>query len=117
MKKYNVVFAIISLTMALTGCASTAGVRRGVIVMKTSSNEAHASLGSDEVEVGDHVDLYKNNCPPPFAPRGGQGPRKCTKEGKGHGEIIEVINENYSVVRFSDEVQFKEGDVLEKKIH
>lgn len=85
--------------------------------MKMGPNDAHVSLGGDEVKVGDHVDLYRSVCPAPYAPRGGEPPGKCVKEGKGHGEVVEIMSEHYSIVKFSNGVDFKEGDLLEKKIH
>ena len=114
--KRNLTFAIIFAT-ALTGCAAT--VSRSVIAMKISSNEAHVSLGKGEAKEGDSVLLYFNDC----EVRHGTYrttkpvPRECRKIYKGTGTITEILNDHYSVVRFTNGVDFAEGDVIEAESH
>lgn len=81
--------------------------------MKLSGNEAHVGIGSKEVTVGDHVELYRNQC------QGGgeRSASRCKKISLGHGEVTEILNEDYTVVRFSEGTQFSEGDMIEKHRH
>jgi hypothetical protein len=108
---------MIAVASSLVGCATT---RRGSVVMKVSETEAHVVLGKNEVNTGDHIELYRNICPPARGTgRSGDGGSRgpCRKESTGHGEIIQTLNEDYSVVKFPPGTQFSEGDTIEKHAH
>ena len=103
----------IILTMAaialLGGCAT--GFHRGVVAMKIDDSTAHVGLNRDEAKVGDHVELYGNQC------KGRKGDIVCTKINKGHGAVTEILNDNYVAVKFEPGVAFQEGDFIEKHTH
>lgn len=101
--------------LAFTGCATT--IKRGHIVMKTSNDEAHVAMGSGEVRVGDHVELYHNQCTASGNGIKGAGTKECHKVIGGHGEVTTVINDDYSTVKFPPGTQFAEGDTIEKHSH
>jgi hypothetical protein len=108
---------IISLGLILlSGCAS--GVKRGVVAMKISSTEAHVGVGRDELRVGDHVELYRNACTgTPGGKVADGGSRSCRKESAGHGEVTQILSDDYSVVQFPPGTKFSEGDMVEKHGH
>ena len=111
------IFSLSLLSLASAGCATT---QRGVVAMKVSATEAHVGMGTSDVSVGDHVELYKNVCV--TAAQEGPTPRNgfrqnCHKEQKGHGIVTSVINADYSVVKFDSGTEFKEGDTVEKHPH
>lgn len=87
--------------------------------MKVGENEAHVGMGKIDVSVGDHVELYRNVCTGSASSgrEGGGGDRTCRKEPTGHGEVTQVLNEDYSVVKFPSGTKFAEGDTLEKHAH
>jgi hypothetical protein len=98
--------------LLLAGCA-TGGPKRGHVVMKTGEGIAHVALGRGEVQVGDHIELYQNRCA-----GGGKGTdRTCKKISKGHGEITELFDADYSLAKFPEGTQFTEGDTVEKHSH
>lgn len=108
-----------SLLALFSACAST---RRGSVVMKISDSQAHVGMGKGDVSVGDHVQLYQNVCPPKRAAgRSGDGADanagSCRKEPRGHGEVVQLLGDDYSVVKFPPDTQFSEGDTLEKHAH
>lgn len=94
--------------LLLAGCATT---HRGSVVMKVEGQEAHVGMGKGEVNVGDHVVLYKNRC------SGNKDARTCEKLEGGHGAVTRVLNDHYSVVRFEDGVVYAEGDTVERHGH
>jgi hypothetical protein len=100
----------------LAGC-TTGGVRRGQVVMKTSENTAHVAMGAGEVKVGDHVELYHNQCTGGGSSKTQQAPRECKKIGGGHGEVVEVLSPDYSTVKFPTGTEFTEGDTIEMHVH
>jgi hypothetical protein len=106
-----------SSILALAGCA-TGGPKRGQVVMRTSDSEAHVALGSGEVKVGDHVELYHNECTRAGGgEKGSGGPRSCKKISTGHGEVTELFDADYSLVKFPEGTKFAEGDTIEKHAH
>ncbi len=109
--KANILVAGLAF-VALTACAPT--VRRGVVAMKISGSDAHVCLGNQEGHVGDEVSLYRNVCNRDFASAKSQT-LSCEYKSVGKGKITELLNEHYSVVRFPNDVEFKEGDVVEVK--
>ncbi len=100
----------------LVGCAG-GGVRRGVIAMRVDESTAHVSMGRGEVGVGDHVELFRNVCTGGGKATDGLGPRICRKEPLGHGEILETLGSDYSVVKFPAGTKFSEGDLIERHSH
>lgn len=112
------------VSLAAVGCAGS-GVKRGVVAMKISDTEAHVGMGSDELNVGDHVELYHNICTGggggARAIREGSGgpgsPRTCTKKEVGHGEVTQVLSKDYSIVKFPAGTDFSEGSIIEKHAH
>jgi hypothetical protein len=111
--KFVVPIAVV-LSLSLVSCAHT---HRGVVAMKISDEEAHVVLGSHEVKPGDQISLYQNKCRRPLGGvhQGVHNDPVCEKVKIGGGEVLQVINENYSVIRVSPGVKFEEGTVVEKK--
>lgn len=81
--------------------------------MKISDNTAHVGLGKNEVQVGDHVELYGNRC----INAGRNTERSCEKISKGHGTVTQILSDNYAAVQFDQGVAFQEGDFIEKHSH
>ena len=81
--------------------------------MKVDENTAHVGLNKNEASIGDHVQLYANNCTPTTK---GEN-RVCKKVSKGHGIVTQVISEDYAAVKFDQGVIFQEGDIIEKHSH
>lgn len=103
------VFVVIAF-LALSGCAT---LHRGVVAMKVSDDTAHVGLNRSEVSKGDHVQLFGNQCS-----GGGRGDvRVCKKIPKGHGEVVEIIGNDYASVKFDEGVKFETGDFVEKHPH
>lgn len=101
------------------GCATHTKMR-GTVAMKVGPHEAHVCLGDNEVKIGDKLLAFKNNCS--YAPNNLLGKSEksglrttCKKEIVGKGEVIGLINEHYSLVKFDDSVIFNEGTVVEKE--
>ncbi len=112
MSKFMFSFVAVAAASLLVSCAS--GVKRGVVAMKIDETDAHIAMNSDEVSVGQHVELYWNKCVKP--PQKGSV-QKCEKVQKGHGIVTEILNEHYSAVKFEDGVKFNEGDFIEIHSH
>jgi len=101
----------LTATFILGGCAST--MHRGIVAMKVDSRLAHVGINKTEVSVGDHVELYGNQC----IRAGKDGERSCKKVEKGHGQVAEILGDNYVSVKFDEGVSFQEGDFIEKHSH
>jgi len=43
--------------------------------------------------------------------------RHCKKVSTGHGDVIELYDADYSVVKFPKGTKFSEGDTIEKHRH
>ena len=84
--------------------------------MKMNENKAHVGIGSKEVSVGDHVELYRSQCKND-APGNKSGSVGCVKKGLGHGIVTSVLSTDYSEVAFDKGVEFREGDTVEKHAH
>ena len=82
--------------------------------MKASEDEAHVCLGNNEVKTGDKVNLFKNICTSKgrAADGGGAG---CEKRFLGEGEVSQILNQHYSVVKVAKGVPFEEGTIVEKQ--
>ena len=99
--------------IALLSSACASQPHRGVVAMKIDDSTAHVALQRNEVTVGDHVELYGNNCLREF----GNRDYTCEKVSKGHGIVTQILNDNYTAVKFDPGVAFKEGDYIEKHMH
>lgn len=100
------------LTMALgflSACAHT--TMRGSVAMKINEREAHVCMNQNEVKVGDKVTLYRNQC----SAKGKSGDGVCQKQKLGQGEVTQILNDHYSLVRFQEGVKFDEGSFVEKE--
>lgn len=103
------------LTLVGAGCA-THSTMRGSVVMRVNNSDAHVCLGEGEVAVGDTVNLIHHDC----ATKGTEKPwvgaagDRCRRQVVGTGQVVEVLNSHYSVVRFKGGVAFAEGDTIEK---
>ncbi|OYZ23546.1 MAG: hypothetical protein B7Y39_04360 [Bdellovibrio sp. 28-41-41] len=103
--------ALIAGSIILSSCASQ--LHRGVVAMKIDDSNAHVGLNSDEVSIGDHVELYGNQC----KKMSRVTDQTCTKVSKGHGVVTQILNDNYSSIKFDSGVAFQEGDFIEKHSH
>jgi hypothetical protein len=106
------------VTVGISSCAGS--VKRGVVAMKINETEAHVGIGRGEVNVGDHVELYRNICVGNASlTKGGQegAGRTCTKQSGGHGEVTEILGNDYAVVKFPPGTEFSEGNTIEKHAH
>ncbi len=106
----SAVFIVVG-ALVLSSCASK--VHRGVVAMKINDTTAHVGLKSNEVAVGDHVELYGNNCTKARL----VAEQKCEKVSKGHGVVTGLMNDNYSTIKFDAGIAFQEGDFVEKHAH
>jgi hypothetical protein len=81
--------------------------RGGVVVMRIDDHEAHVGLGSNDVTRGDQLTLFRHVCT-------GAKIKTCHKQAVGSGTVTEVLNESYSIARFSTVNSLREGDIVEK---
>lgn len=93
----------------LSACAHTS--MRGSVAMKINEREAHVCMNHDEVKVGDKVTLYRNHC----SAKGKSSDGFCQKQKLGTGEVTQILNDHYSLVRFQEGVKFDEGSFVEKE--
>lgn len=70
-------------------------------------------MNRGEVEKGDFIELYENQCRKNAAPGGSS----CPRISKGHGQVVTIFNDEYAEIRFARGTQFSEGDVIEKHAH
>ena len=111
MNKKFALLAIPFFAFAFAGCAHNA--MRGSVAMKTSEDEAHVCLGDNEVKAGDKVSLFKNVCTAKGKATEGNG--ACEKRFLGEGEITQLLNQHYSVMKVAKGVTFDEGTIVEKQ--
>lgn len=100
---------LVLAVLLLASCASK--LHRGVVAMKVGDHTAHVGLKKGEVSVGDHVELFTNQC------NQVTGVMQCKKVSIGHGDVTEIISDDYVSVKFEDGVKFREGDFIEKHSH
>ena len=111
---------ILTLTTLLTlgACATRGpheGTHRGSVVMKMQNGEAHVCLGNSQVKTGDAVTLVRHECKAQkLGSRSGASEFNCSPVVLGTGVVSKVYDEHYSVVKFPTELNFKEGDLVEK---
>lgn len=104
------------LMLAPAACATGAHhTTRGSVVMLVDAREAHVCMGEGEVRPGDAVRLIRHKCVDSHLDNGLPAPPRCTREVVGGGEVVQVLNEHYSVVRFAPGVVFAEGDTVERE--
>ena len=82
--------------------------------MKVGEAEGHVCMGVGEVEPGDRVALYRNECSRPVKAGKYPSSASCEKVKIGEGRVTETINEHYSVIRADPGVMFDEGTIVEK---
>ena len=92
------------------GCSH--GPMRGEVAMKVNDREAHIGLGDKEVHPGDRVLLFKNVCN--IRSGGKSGFSGCEKVRVGEGQVIQTLNENYSVIQVTPGTPTDEGIIVEK---
>ena len=97
--------AIAALITVSTACSEV--TRAGVVVMRIDDHEAHVGLGSKDVTRGDQLTLFRHVCT-------GSKIKTCHKQALGSGTVTEVLNESYSIARFSTVNALREGDIVEK---
>ena len=108
--KQSMKWIILCSFLVFAGCAHS--TMRGSVAMKVSDNEAHVCLGDNEVKIGDKVTLYKSECSGSNAKF--SGGRVCQKVNIGAGQVTQVLNEHYSVIKVEPDVKFQEGTIVEK---
>ena len=103
---------VVPIAMALAACGSSMASRDAVI-MKLDATHAHVGLGAHEVAVGDPVIVRHHFCTPDASK--GKNAEKCENRVVARGTVIEVINEQYSVVEIPHG-ELEEGDTVEKAV-
>lgn len=102
---------LISGLLLAIGCAH-GNHPRGSVALKHSDSEADVCLGKNEVKAGDRVALYDHQCV--SQGHGRQKRTSCAKLKIGEGEITQVLNDHYSTMKVSPDIQLKEGTMVEK---
>ena len=104
------------LSLLGTACGGAHSSMRGSVVMRVSDSDAHVCLGQGEVAVGDTVNLVHHDCNKPTSDKAwvGAAGDRCQRKVVGKGQVVEVLNSHYSIVRFPSGVAFTEGDTVEK---
>ncbi len=96
------------LALLASACATLPSALQGRILMKIDGTEAHIRMPDNTVALGDRVRFLRQQCT-------GVGKiTRCRDESTGEGEIVQVLNARYSVVRIRCGVLFDEGDIVEK---
>ncbi|MDZ4660125.1 MAG: hypothetical protein SGJ18_00765 [Pseudomonadota bacterium] len=83
----------------------------GEIITRINKNEAVVNLGKDKIQVGDRIAVVQRVCE--SKPRLKGTLPECKDNQLGQGEVISVHRKS-SIVRFADDVNFEEGDILVK---
>ena len=79
--------------------------------MKIDEKTAHVCVRKLEVNVGDHMALYRNECSRSTTPR---SRANCNMRQVGEGTITELLNDHYALLTFDKPIDFREGDLIEK---
>jgi len=98
---------VLGFVLLTAACAAPKESTRGAVVMKVAGNEAHIRLGRSQVAPGDKVRISRELCV-----GAGRG-KQCRLEDVGEGQVVDVIDDTYSLARFPSTVAYKEGDVVE----
>ena len=114
MRKLANVLSVVVLTAAMVACAHSA--TRGTVAMLADDGNAHVSLGRGEINEGDKVTFYDNECQERSGGTRGGAPSVdiCRKVIIGTGEVTRILSNEYSVVRLSPGVEVKEGMIVER---
>ena len=104
---------LLIVTASLIGGCSVGRSARGVVAMKISDTEAHACVRKIDVDVGDKMTLFRNECKQDVGSTKSRG-QHCKLVRVGEGTISENLNEHYSVLKFDTPTEYREGDLLEK---
>jgi len=76
--------------------------------MKIDGTESHVRLPDNTASVGDRVQFLRRRCT-------GTGKLvRCPEQPIGDGQIVQLLNSRYSVVRICCGVPFEEGDAVER---
>ncbi len=97
--------------LILSSCAHH---MRGTVAMKVNDREAHVCLDKDEVQVGDRLVAYYNNCKYAEEKYRDSLSTPCVKTKLGGATVKRILNDHYSLVEFDVGVKFSEGSFLEK---
>ncbi len=96
------------ISLASWGCAAM----QDSVVAKVSDNRAEVSTRSNEVTVGDRVDIIRRVC---REVNTSDAVERCGTATVGSGEIVRVLDDRHSVARFPSGTDFNKGDVVEKR--
>ena len=106
---------ILSIPLILASCASTNHkYMRGSVAMKLDNKTAHVCLGDNEVQPGDRILFYYNDCEQ-VDPEIGGLKGLCTLKKLGTGEVTKIHNSHYSTVRTDGSFKFKEGTLVQRE--
>lgn len=93
---------------------------RGTVVRMLDEHTAQVCLGDGEVEVGDRVIVFENDCRMPTPERNepsifpaSDALGSCTQVELGSGVVEHLLNKHYSVVRFPDGVPVRAGATVD----
>lgn len=102
--KVHLRLAILVPLVALLSCATLQPTGLGSVVMKIDGTEAHIRMPDNAVAAGDRVQFLRQRC-------SGTGKlTRCLDEPTGEGEVVQLLNAHYAVVRVRCGVEFDEGD-------
>ena len=106
---------ILSIPFVLASCASTNHkYMRGTVAMKLDNKTAHVCLGDNEVQPGDKILFYYNDCEQ-VDPEVGGLKGLCTLKKLGTGKVTNIHNSHYSTVRTDGSFKFKEGTLVQRE--
>ncbi|MCM0606273.1 MAG: hypothetical protein KA715_09295 [Xanthomonadaceae bacterium] len=88
--------------------------KRGSVIMKVGDSEAHVNLGSNELNEGDQVSIYRYSCVSPKAAET-RTTVGCQKIKLGSGRVEQLLDEHYSVIKVDAGVKFSERASVEKE--
>jgi hypothetical protein len=101
-----------AFTAGLAGCTHT--FMKGNVVMKVNDQEGYVWLNENEAKVGDKVALFKSDCSTSGTSRITSADAICRRVRIGDGEITQLINDHYSVIKTNPNVSVQEGMIVEK---
>ena len=108
---------VLAFAVGLLVSACGHGTMRGSVVMKISDTEAHVCMGRGEVRAGDPVVLVRHACwllATTGALQYGVPSETCRRQVAARGQVVRVLGDHYSVVRFPKGTRMAEGNTVEK---
>lgn len=100
-------FASLILILSLVSCSTRPF--RGSIAHKHDEKRGILCMNSDEVKVGDKLDLMKNECQ-----KSENGEEvSCEKKKVGVVKIIRLLDDNYSEFKVSGDARFSTENFVE----